>query len=348
MNNPFWKLTQEEQKHFLKIDQEKQKNGQPHVLWGWKRDKVDNGKCFPESRTIYFSADLGLEKDRLFIKRYYFYLSLRASKEEIRELGKRIENEDQVKVRRQKDKRNYNYERLIIELGEPTGYDLKSVRRLLKRKPRLKIPPPKVIPESEDYDLSSYAPLAIYCGSGLSAESGLPLLGSIHEIFDVDRESGEMVFGKRDQLIERIIKNPENEIKKFCQFNVDAICVKPSSSHEIIAQLWQKGLIKQVLTDNLDHLLTKANVSFTQTRLNIFPDRFRVKFDPEIKALLVIGIAVDRRQVIRQARQQGLKVIVINPLYDVAPQSRNMDYLYFRDIFFKGKASEILPKCKFY
>jgi hypothetical protein len=69
-----------------------------------------------------------------------------------------------------------------------------------------------------------------------------------------------------------------------------------------------------------------------------------VEFDPEAKALLVVGVAVDRRDVIKQARRKGLKIIAINPVFGVAPHSRNMDYLCKGDIFFRREAGKALPK----
>ncbi|MDO8657198.1 MAG: hypothetical protein Q7K55_00550 [Candidatus Levybacteria bacterium] len=324
----------------------------PDVLWGWKRDLVINGKKYPESRTVYFSADFLIDpkKEALSIQRAFLYLNTRAKQEEIHHLknilgkSRKIGGYD-LMVHLKKEKKHPGFARLIFGLGTPIDYDVKTIRRLNKRKPRLKIDPPKLISESKDYNISKYAPFALCLGSGLSSESGLPLLGAIHKIFEVDDlKSKEFIFGAKDKLPGKIVKNLELEFKNFCWFNVDALEAKPSDSHEIIKKLWEKGLVKQIFTDNLDHVLKKVDVQYTQTRLSIFPDRFKAKFDPGVKSLLIIGIAVDRREVIKQARRKGLKIIAINPVMDVAPNSRNIDYLYKGDIFFKGKAGEVLPK----
>ena len=124
----------------------------------------------------------------------------------------------------------------------------------------------------------------------------------------------------------------------------DAIKAQPSDSHKIIAGLYQKGIVRQVFTDNMDDILEKVNVPYTRTRQGIFPYRYPVEFDSDARSLLVIGVAVDRRDVIKQARARGLKIIAINPVYGVAPHSRNMDYLSHGDIFFREKACEALPK----
>lgn len=345
-----WILDSNNLEFYKKLKQEEKEN--PDVLWGWKRDLVNNGKKYPESRTVYFSADFLIDpkKEALSIQRAFLYLNTKAKQEEIHHLKNIIGKSRKIggydlMVHLKKEKKHIGFARLILGLGTPIDYDVKTVIRLNKRKPRLKIDPPKLISESKTYDISKYAPFALYLGSGLSSESGLPLLGAIHKIFEVDDlNSKEFIFGAKDNLPLRIIKNVEGEFRKFCQFNIDALKVQPSGSHEIIKKLWDKGLVKQVFTDNLDHILKKVNVSYTQTRLSIFPDRFKAKFDPKVKSLLIIGIAVDRRQVIKQARRKGLKIIAINPVMDVAPYSRNIDYLYKRDIFFKGRAKDVLPK----
>lgn len=201
------------------------------------------------------------------------------------------------------------------------------------------------MPESTDYNLSKYAPFAVCIGSGLSAESGLPLLGKIHNLFEVDNmETGQLVFGVADNLPTRIVNNVDLEFQNFCQFTIDAMAAEPSDSHRMITYLYEKGIIKHAFTDNMDNILEKVNVPYVPTRLSIFPDRFPVKFDPEVKSLLVVGVAVDRRDVIKQARKARLKIIAINPVFGVAPFSRNMDYLCRGDIFFRKTAKEALSK----
>lgn len=345
-----WTLNAQERKHFYEVNQEKVKDGKPFVLWGWKRDKVVKGIQKPESRTIYFSADFGLDNNLLYIKRAYFFLESRAEHKEIDylydklDLGRNVEKYD-IKIYKRKDASYHKYSRLRIEIGSPTDYDISSVKRRLKGKPRLWLDPPRIVPESTDYNLAKYAPFVVFCGSGVSAESGLPLLGSVHNLFEVDdRITGKLTFGKKDGIPNKVVEDPVNQFKKFCSLDVKALKVEPSQSHKLLADLYRKHVIRQVLTDNVDAILKKAGIPYVQTRLSIFPDRYHAKFDPKAKAMLVLGIAVDRRDVIKQARRKGLKIIVVNPVYDVAPHSRNMDYLRVGDVLFKDEAIKILPK----
>ncbi len=315
--------------------------GKPMVLWGWKRDKILNGVRHPESRTVYFSADLKVDCNQIRIDRAFFFLETRAKKDEILKLYGQVDNN----ASSWNDKDYEGYARLRIIIGEPTDYDIRSVNRRLKGKPRISIYPPKLVPESHEYDLSDLAPMTLCVGSGLSAESGLPLLGAIHNLFEVDNMvTGELIFGAADTLPKRIDTNQDQEFQNFCQFTIDALKAEPSDSHKLLADLYKAGIVRQVFTDNMDDILAKVNVPYVRTRQGIFPDRYPVKFDSKVKSLLVIGVAVDRRDVIKQARAAGLKIIAINPVFGVAPHSRNMDYLSRGDIFYRQTTSEALPK----
>ena len=196
-----WFLESNERDFFLEMARKRKIEEKPQVLWGWKRDKVIERVRYPESRTVYFSADLDLnDKGILFIKRAYFFLDTRAKTNEIVSLknkvgkDKKIGSYDVKQTFWQKSK-HLGYSRLRLEVGRATEYDEKTITRRLKGKPRLSIDPPRLVPETQDYDISKYAPFALCAGSGLSAESGLPLLGEIHNIFEVDNvETEKLIF----------------------------------------------------------------------------------------------------------------------------------------------------------
>jgi hypothetical protein len=334
-----WALTKDEVEHFYRY-KESVEGTKPMVLWGWKRDKVLDGVRLPESRTVYFSADLAEDRGQVTISRGFFFLESRAKDAEVQQLREQVSG---AAVWADPDYPGYS--RFRMRVGTPTEYDLDSIARRLKGKPRISIEPPKLVPEYQNYDLSHFAPFALCVGSGLSAESGLPLLGSIHNLFEVDNmESGQLIFGAADNLPKRMSTDPEGEFRRFCEFTIQAIKAKPSDSHKMLADLYKQGVVKQVFTDNMDDLLGKVHVPYIKTRLSIFPDRFPTEFHPEVKSLLVVGVAVDRRDVIKQARAKGLKIISINPVFGVAPHSRNMDYLARGDIFFRELTKDALPK----
>ncbi len=350
ISNPGWELTPAQVKHFEKLRDRALLHNEPMVQWGWKRDEVVIGKRTPNSRTICFSADLKTENDVVGIERAHLFLESRAKVEEIKFLKKgigksRVVDGYPIEVSEWSDPKHKDYARLRLTVGVPSTHDLATIERRLRGKPRISIPAPRLVPEHNNYDLSAFAPFALCAGSGLSAESGLPLLGAIHNIFEVDNmETGKLIFGAHDGLPARVVADPQGEFEKFCQFNIDAVKAEPSSTHLRLRDLYQKGVIKQVFTDNMDDVFGKAGIPYTRTRLSIFPDRYPAEFHPEVKSLLIIGVAVDRRSVIKQARAKGLKIISINPVFGVAPHSRNMDYLSEGDIFYRGTAGEALPK----
>ncbi|MBI3486051.1 hypothetical protein HY025_03865 [Candidatus Daviesbacteria bacterium] len=312
---------------------------------------VKDAKRLPYSRTVYFSANLSLSGNKeIYINQAYFFLNSRAEQSAIDLIQQQLPKSNELggypfQAVFTKDKKYPGFARSQIQIGLPTPFDKQTIKRRLKGKPRLRIDPPKLIEASENYNLAKFAPFVVYIGSGLSAESGLPLLGTIHKVFEVDDfDKQELVFGAQDGLPARLVKDVNLEFKSFCQFSVDAIKAPPSKSHLDIGRLYKTGTIVQVFTDNIDDILRKVNVPFTQVRISIFPERYSANFHPKARSLLVIGIAVDRRQIIKQARRKGLNIIAINPVLRVAPHSRNMDYLSKGDILFKQTANNVLPK----
>lgn len=70
-----WSLSFDQTKHFNRLREQSLRKETPMVLWGWKRDKVIDNIRYPESRTVYFSADLALDSEhRLTIDRSFFFL----------------------------------------------------------------------------------------------------------------------------------------------------------------------------------------------------------------------------------------------------------------------------------
>src|SRR3990170_586647 len=133
-NQLSWGLTADEADFFRRISKQKKEEGRPLVLWGWKRDKVVDGVRYPESRTVYFSADLGLRRDRLLIKRAYFFLETRAKEQDIvllqRQVGESRELDGfALRAGSWSDALHRGYRRLRLEIGSPTAYDRTTVLR---------------------------------------------------------------------------------------------------------------------------------------------------------------------------------------------------------------------------
>src|SRR3989344_4995643 len=152
-----WLLGEAQALFFRKVDDRNRQEGRPDVLWGWKRDRVEGGKRYPESRTVYFSADLELERNSfLVIKRAYFYLDSKAKRSEIESVYRKLSSSSLGKVSVEVSKLSSytGYSRLVVRAGSGTKYDLENIRRRLKGRPRINIPGPNIVSESSSYNLS--------------------------------------------------------------------------------------------------------------------------------------------------------------------------------------------------
>jgi hypothetical protein len=183
-------------------------------------------------------------------------------------------------------------------------------------------------------------PADLYVGSGLSYEAGLPTLCGMHDIFCVDNEAQDgFMVGATDPLPRRLAEEGPDRLVKFCSVHTMALSAEPTLAMRAIASLVDAGKIRRIFTDNVDNLLCKIGVAYERVRgSGVFNERYEVAFSSP--RLIVIGVAADRRQIIRQARARGLDVIVVNPCKKVSPNVTHLDYLRLNDIFFKCEAQQ--------
>ncbi len=312
----------------------------PNILWGWKRDTG------PKQRVIAFGGVIVASERKLCLNDWFFFYRSRAEADEITTIHRLLQND--VVEREIGPSRMWNCNRTGLITVEVSGgpsmpEHMPLIQRLLRRRPRHRVPFGQFpIPTTMKLDLSALRPLVAYVGSGLSYESGLPTLASVHEDFGVDRMgSDRFTFGSEDPIPTLLANSVSETFGRFVSFHVRAATAVPSSSHGRIAELYRKGTISRILTDNVDNLFCKLNVPFTRTRgIGIFNDVCSTSFSDDEKYLLAIGIAADRRSVIRQARRAGLQVIVVNPQEDVSPLSQNLSYIRRRDTWYRMSAKE--------
>lgn len=315
------------------------------VLWGWKRD------CGPEQRTILFGASIISDANgKLRLDDWFLFYRNRSWAEDIATVSKLLDG-DHIK-RQVGSVTNWICSRTglsVVELAGGPGLARSKplLRRLLNRRPRKEIPTGSFpTPTLSPLELSDCGPIAAYVGSGLSYEAGLPTLASVHETFGVDRLGDDnFIFGARDPIPEQLAESVHDTFSRFVHFHVLAATSRPSASHQRLASFYRKGAITKILTDNVDSLFAKVDVPFTRTRgIGIFNDRFETKFDRDERTLLVIGVAADRRDIIRQARTLGLRIVVVNPQAPVSPRSQSLSYFCQKDRWYRMSAEEFFAR----
>ncbi len=182
------------------------------------------------------------------------------------------------------------------------------------------------------------APADIYVGSGLSYEAGLPTLCDMHLAFGVDNAAcTAFAVGEEDPLPAKLANALPGAIGAFCSVHVGALTASPTRAMRAIAELKRRGWIRKIFTDNVDNMLNKVDVPFARTRgSGVFNEVHPAHFESD--RLIVIGVAADRRSIVKQARARGVEVIVVNPCEKVAPMVRHLDYIRPTDLFFRESA----------
>jgi hypothetical protein len=312
------------------------------VLWGWKRDMGHH------SRVVYYSAKIIQTSAGIAATNHFFFYKHRTVKSDAEFLYRQLQNgrsqlaaligECQMSL---SSTRYPGYSVIKFTVGKPTDDDLDRVRRLQLRRPRKALgnsdyPIPNAVP----LDTVHLLPCDLYLGSGVSYEAGLPTLCDIHDYFCLDdRENHCFTYGKKDSLPGWLMEKPVETFGNFCHLHVKALTAPPTPAQKIVRELCQAGQVKTVFSDNVDNMLCKVDVPFIRTRgSGVFNERFPARFTA--KTLVVVGVAADRRQIIQQARGQGMRVVVVNPCQAVSPQVQHLNYIKQRDLFLKLTAHD--------
>lgn len=311
------------------------RRGNPRLIWGWKRDV---GNC---SRAVYFGGDISAINTSIILARWYLYYRHRSDVAAIDAIAASIRDSANLapylrsfRIGPQVDGRRD----LRLELGTPDADDLDRIRRLQLRRPRRRFADIIMPPSLPLASLEDCFPADIYIGSGLSYEAGLPTLCDMHLAFGVDNEAcTQFAVGAEDLLPARLATDLAGALGSFCAVHVGALPAEPTSAMRAIATLHKAGRIGRIFTDNVDNMLAKLAIPFERTRgSGVFNEVYPAVF--QNRRLIVVGVAADRRSLVRQARAKGIEVIVVNPCAKVAPMVRHLDYIRPTDPFFKVTA----------
>ena len=292
-------------------------------------------------RTVHYNHVFYVENNYLMVKSSYIYLSVRLENNEYNKYLNDIKN-NLEKNNYIKENNIYKKDNLIIMFNEYSKHpydevidnyktvdiivksdNLGNTDNLFNQVWNLQVKGirerdtrgnPKYI--NNFNELKKYFPMAVELGCGPSIESGVMPLYKLHEIYKVQRHSdGRFYFGTSDTLIKQIIEKDNVKFDEFYKIIAECIKAKPTNFHYNLKKMYDKKLFTMNLfNNNFDRLCKRIDINENILRVynieNYFP---KVTFDKDIKALLCIGTHADRRFIQRQARNQGLKIIYVDP-----------------------------------
>ncbi len=313
------------------------------VIWGWKRDIGE------QNRLVYFSGEIGLLDGAVCLERFYFHFAAKleadGSDQFLADLRAAEERFAQLRIPATLDiGQKGALLRPVFSFGVPNDSDLDRCRRLKLRRPRRSIVVPDLPEPKCRVELDDLLPADLYVGSGMSYEAGLPTLCDVHEFFGVDSEDMEgFMVGSDDWLPRALSEEGIDRLEKFCRVHTMALTAQVTPAMKIIRGLVDTGKIRRVFTDNVDNVLSKAGVDFERVRgSGVFNEKYKTDFSSP--NLIVVGVAADRRQIVRQARAAGLKVTVVNPCKKVSPNVTHLDYVRSSDLFYKQTAHDFFAR----
>lgn len=292
-------------------------------------------------RTIHYNHVFYVKDNYLMVKSSYIYLSIRLNNNEydkyLNDIINTLENNNYIKSNNIYIKDNLN---IMINKYDKHPYDeiidnyktvdivvksdnLNNTDKLFNQVWNLQVKGirerdtrgnPKYI--NDFNELKEYFPMAVELGCGPSIEAGVMPLYKLHEIYKVQRHSdGKFYFGTSDTLIKQIIEKDNVKFDEFYEIIAECIKAKPTNFHYNLKKMYDKKLFTMNLfNNNFDRLCKRIGINENILRVykieNYFP---KVIFDKDVKALLCIGTHADRRFIQRQARNQGLKIIYVDP-----------------------------------
>lgn len=159
-------------------------------------------------------------------------------------------------------------------------------------------------------ELLRLAPFQIELGCGPSTEAGIPELSYFHKLY-CTQDEGFIFQLARDKLFQQLLANPEGFYRDATRPHLMCLEASPTRFYHALRAMRDRGEVKEpILTNNFDGLC--RSVELEEHNLYGFDTIY-----PEITftapSLLVIGSHADRRKVRQQAREQGVRVVFLDP-----------------------------------
>ena len=212
-----------------------------------------------------------------------------------------------------------NYKSLDIVVCSK-NYDYKQIQdRMWKLSRKMfRIPDKRENPTyvNDIKDILQYLPAQVEMGCGPSIGANIPPLYEMHETYKVQNHvTGKFYFAEQDDLLFNLISKEKEMREKFAKVPMACISAELTEGYKTFGEMYKKGYFKGIVyNNNFDRLVRRMDIP--ETILRVYDiDKYipQCNFEPDVKSLVCIGCHADRRQVQRQARQKGLKVIFIDP-----------------------------------
>lgn len=164
--------------------------------------------------------------------------------------------------------------------------------------------------------LKNLLPAQIEMGCGPSIEANIPPLFEMHETYKVQNHlTKQFYFAEQDTVMQEIIQNPQEMFIKFSKVPIACLFAEHTDAYKKFNTAYKNGLfIGEVYNNNFDRLVKRFDIP--EKIIRIFEkEKYlpKIKFNDKAKSLICMGCHADRRQVQKQAREQGLKVVFVDP-----------------------------------
>ncbi|MER0442999.1 hypothetical protein ABR738_00160 [Streptomyces sp. Edi4] len=168
--------------------------------------------------------------------------------------------------------------------------------------------------------LLDHLPFVVEAGCGTSIEAGIPPLHWLHEVYRVTERSGNdltqtfafILAPGEDLLVHEVLTDTERKIEDMVSMFRALVLAEPTPAHHVLKALHDAGhMVGPVATHNFDRLFTR--VGLNEAFMRRYDQRIpHMPFPPEAKALLVVGLHADRRNVEARARALGLPIFFLD------------------------------------
>jgi len=161
--------------------------------------------------------------------------------------------------------------------------------------------------------LRTCAPVVVFSGAGMSAESGIPTFrdpGGIWDQFDAEE------LGTGSGLLRTLARHPDR-IRNFIESTIDIfLAAKPNPGHLALGTLEQMGIVRTVVTQNVDNLHQDAGSRrVMEMHGNLFRQRCLACGSRKIE---------DKQSFLLSIRQalQGMRILDLNGILGKLPRCR--------------------------